>query len=46
MTPPSERRKAICDSLEGWPVGSWIALAEAFRFTAASGHDFLVTKNS
>jgi hypothetical protein len=46
MTPPSERRKAICDSMHGWPVGSWIAFDEAFRFTAASDHDFLVTENS
>ncbi len=43
MTPPSQRRDAICDSMGDWPLGQWISVDEAFRFIAASGREWDVT---
>jgi hypothetical protein len=43
MTPPSERRDAICDSMSLWPVGRWIPFSEVFRFIDASDHCLDVT---
>lgn len=45
MTPPSERREAIGESMRLWPVGRWIAFNESFRFIDASDNSFLVTDN-
>ena len=44
LTPPYERREAICDSMRGWPLDKWVAFDEAARYTQASGNDFEVTE--
>lgn len=44
LTPPSERRFAICESMHGWPLAQWVGFDEAARHTQASGHDFEVTE--
>jgi hypothetical protein len=43
MTPPSERRDAISDSMSLWPVGRWIPFGEAFRVIDASDNCLNVT---
>jgi hypothetical protein len=44
LTPPSERREAICLSMRGWPLDKWLDFDEAARYTQASGNDFEVTE--
>lgn len=44
LTPPSERRFAICESMHGWPLDKWVGFDEAARYTQASGHGFEVTE--
>ena len=44
MTPPSERKIPIVDSIFEWPVNQWVSLEEANRFVFASGNDFVVTE--
>jgi len=44
MTFPVERREAIVESMEGWPVNQWIAFDQAARHVWASGNGFDVTE--
>ncbi len=44
LTPPSERREAICQSMRGWPLDKWVDFDEAARYTQASGHGFEVSE--
>ena len=46
MTKPSVRRKAIRDSMLGWPVDRWVHINEALRFIRASGRKLETCRDS
>jgi hypothetical protein len=43
LTPPTDRRPEIAESVAQWPVNQWIAFDEAVRYLLATGHHFAVT---
>jgi hypothetical protein len=44
LTPPGERRVAISEAMDEWPVNQWIDFREAARSIWASGYGFDVTE--
>jgi hypothetical protein len=43
LTPPTDRRPEIAESVAQWPVNQWITFDEAVRYLLATGHQFAVT---